>query len=59
MAQNSFFLDAIDQEAIQAPADAHCQNSFPGKGIAVKLLKPSLKNPWGLHLAIWKSISES
>ena len=43
MAQNSFFLDAIDREAIQAPGNAHCQNSFPGKGIALKLLKPSLK----------------
>ena len=38
MAQTSFFLDAIDQEAIQAPA---------GKGVALKLLKPSLKTPGG------------
>ena len=42
MAQNSFVLDAMEREAIKAPADAHPQNSLPGKSIALKLLKPSL-----------------
>ena len=55
MAQNSFFLDAIDREAIQAPADAHCQNSFPGKDIALKLLKPSLKTP-GDYIELFGSL---
>jgi len=55
MAQNSFFFDAIDREAIQAPADAHCQNSFPGKGIALKLLKPSLKTP-GDYIELFGSL---
>ena len=45
MAQNGFVLDAIEREAIKAPADAHPQNSLPGKSIALKLLKPSLKTP--------------
>ena len=42
MAQNSFVLDAMEREAIKAPADAHPQNSLPGKSIMRKLLKPSL-----------------
>ena len=33
MAQNSCFLDKIDHEATKAQADAHLQNSLPGKGI--------------------------
>ena len=41
MVQN-FFLDATDREAIQVLADAHRQNSLPGKGVVLKLLKPSL-----------------
>ena len=45
MAQNSFVLDAMEREAIKAPADAHPQNSLPGKSITLKLLKPSLKTP--------------
>ena len=45
MAQNSFFLDAMDREAIKVPADAHPQNSLPGKVTTLKLLKPSLKTP--------------
>ena len=45
MAQNNFVLDAMERETIKALADAHPQNSFPGKSIALKLLKPSLKTP--------------
>ena len=54
MAQNSFVLDAIEREAIKAPADAHPQNSLPGKSIALKLLKPSLKTP-GIILSYLKA----
>ena len=43
MAQNSFSLDAMDQKAIKASADGHPQNSLPGEGITLKLLKPSLR----------------
>ena len=51
MAQNSFVLDAMEREAIKAPADAHPQNSLPGKSIALKLLKPSLKTLLGITLS--------
>ena len=36
MAQNSFFLDAIDHEAMKAWANAQPQNSFPGYDIVLK-----------------------
>ena len=39
MAQNSFFLDEIDREATKVGADAHLQNSLPGKGILLKSLR--------------------
>ena len=45
MAQNNFVLDTMKREAIKALADAHPQNSLPGKDITLKLLKPSLKVP--------------
>ena len=45
MAQNSFILDAMEREAIKVPTDTHPQNSLPGKSIALKLLKLSLKTP--------------
>ena len=45
MAQNSFVLEAMEREAIKVLADAHPQNFLPGKGITLKLLKPSLKTP--------------
>ena len=44
MVQN-FFLDATDREAIQVLADAHRQNSLPGKGVVLKLFKPLFKAP--------------
>ena len=55
VAQNSFVLDAIEREAIKAPANAHPQNSLPGKSIALKLLKPSLKTP-GNYIELFKSL---
>ena len=55
MAQNSFVLDAMKREAIKAPADAHPQNSLPGKSIALKLLKPSLKTP-GDYIELFGSL---
>ena len=55
MVQNSFVLDAIEREAIKAPADAHPQNSLPGKSIMLKLLKPSLKTP-GDYIELFESL---
>ena len=55
MAQNSFILDAMEREAIKAPADAHPQNFLPGKSIALKLLKPSLKTP-GDYIELFESL---
>ena len=37
MDQNSFFLDAIDREAIKTRADAHHQNCLSSDGITSKL----------------------
>ena len=54
MVQNSFVLDAIEREAIKAPADAYPQNSLPGKSIVLKLLKPSL-NLLGIILSYLKA----
>ena len=36
MAQNSFFPDAIEREAMNARINAHPQNSFPSKDISLK-----------------------
>ena len=36
MNQNSSFLHAIDWKAIQSQANAHLQNSLPGKDIVTK-----------------------
>ena len=36
MAQNRFFSDAIEREAIKARANAHHHNCLPGKDIALK-----------------------
>ena len=55
MAQNSFILDAMEWEAIKAPANAYPQNSLPGKSIALKLLKPSLKTP-GDYIELFESL---
>ena len=37
MGQNSFFLDAIDLEALKSHADAHHNNYFSNSGITSKL----------------------
>ena len=55
MAQNSFVLDVMEREAIKVPANAHPQNSLPGKSIALKLLKPSLKTP-GDYIELFGSL---
>ena len=57
MNQNSSFLHAIDREAIQSRADAHLQNSLPGKDIVTKTTQPLLKSTYELYV-IMKSITE-
>ena len=49
MAQNSFFLDEIDCEATKMQANAHLQNSLPGKGIPLKTTQTYLTIFWELH----------
>ena len=48
----------IDHEAIQAQADAHCQNSLCGKLIVLKTIQTFLKCSSELYQAFW-SLSES
>ena len=52
MEQKVLFSDAIDREAIQARADAHLQNFFPGKDIMLKTTQAFFKNSFELHLAL-------
>ena len=52
MNQNSSFLHAIDQEAIQSRADAHRQNSLPGKDIVTKTTQPLLKSTYELYMPL-------
>ena len=54
MAQNSFFLGVIDREATKVRANAHLQNSLPGKGIPLKTTQTSLKIFWELYSAVLK-----
>ena len=56
MAQNSFFLDEIDREATKVQANAHLQNSLPGKVIPLKTTQTSLKIFWELYSAVLKPI---
>ena len=57
MNQNSFLSYVIDCEAIQSWADAHLQNSLPGKDIAIKTTQPFLKSACELYTyAIMKSL---
>ena len=58
MAQNSCILDEIDREATKVRADAHLQNSLPGKGIMPKTTQTFLKIFWELYSAILKPICE-
>ena len=53
MNQNSSFLHAIDREAIQSRADAHLQNSLPGKDIVTKTTQPLLKSTYELYMPLW------
>ena len=46
MNQNSSFSNAIDQEAIQSRADAHLQDSLPGKDIVTKTTQLFLKSTY-------------
>ena len=52
MNQNSSFLHAIDREAIQSQADAHLQNSLPGKDIVTKTTQPLLKSTYELYMPL-------
>ena len=42
MAQNSFFVDKIDCEAMKVQADSHLQKSLPGTGITLKTIQAFL-----------------
>ena len=44
MDQNSFFLDAIDREALKSLTNAHHQKSLLGKDITLKTTQSFLKN---------------
>ena len=50
MNQNSSFLHAIDQEAIDSRANAHLQNSLPGKDLITKTTRPFLKSTYELSI---------
>ena len=55
MAQNSFFLDEIVHEATKVQADAHLQNSLPGKGIPLKTTQGFIKNLLGIIFSSFKA----
>ena len=52
MNQNSSFLHAINHEAIQSQANAHLQNSLPGKDIVTKTTQPFLKSTYELYMPL-------
>ena len=52
MNQNSSFLYAIDREAIQSQANAHLQNSLPGKDIAIETTQQFLKSACELYMQL-------
>ena len=54
MDQNSFFLDAIDQEAINNQADTHHQNCLPSNDIMPKSTFKSYVNNISLCKACFK-----
>lgn len=58
MAQNSSFSDTINGEATKAGTNAHPQNSFPGKAVALKTIQVFLKTSYQLYRAIFKPISD-
>ena len=57
MAQNSFFTDAIEREAMKARTNAHPQNSFLVKDISLKTTQAFLITSYQLYRAILKLIS--
>ena len=59
MALNSFILDDIDHEAMEAPADAHHQNWLPGNDIQIKTAEAFLTIAYKLYLTIFECIAES
>ena len=44
MAQNSFFMDAIEHEAMQVEVNAHCHNWLSGKKYCAKNYSDLLNN---------------
>ena len=44
----------FDREAIEARADAHCQNFFSGKDITPKTTQPFFKSSYELPLSLWR-----
>ena len=47
------FLYTIDHEAIQSRANAHLQNSLPGKNIVTKTTQQFLKSTCELYMPLW------
>ena len=52
MAQNSFFPDTIEHEAMKVRANAHCHNCLPGKDSALKTTQTFLITSCELYRAI-------
>ena len=55
MAQNSCVLNEIDREATKVRADAHLQNSLPGKDIMQKNHSDILNNLLGIIFSDFKA----
>ena len=58
MAQNSFFPDAIEREAMKAQTNAHPQNNLLAKDISLKTTQAFLIASYQLYRAILKLISD-
>ena len=58
MAQNSFFQDAIDREAMKVRTNAHPQNSLLAKDISLKTIQAFLITSYQLYRAILKAVSD-
>ena len=59
MAQNTFFPDAIEREAMKAWANVHHHNCLPGKDIVPKTTQTFLTTSCELYRPIVKAVSES
>ena len=55
MAQNRFFSDDIEREAIKARANAHHHNCLPGKDIALKTTSTFLTSSCELYRTILRA----